>query len=158
MSTVDIIDRVYQECQGAWIGLDWTTDYGPWGWDLNGYTGEKLRALAADFKAGKDIPLDWGREDKFGNEIAADDNALRQIVLEELDDAAEFIDQVTSDAGAAAEAAAEAMKAIHNGDLNAALEFAEYACWVESQYGDCPVWGPFRSAIKTAIEEQVQGQ
>lgn len=154
----DPIEAAYRDSQGRWAGVDWTTDYGPWGWDLDGYSAQDLETLAKEFKATGEIPFEWGPSDNLGTLIDTEDETLRQIVLEELRDAADYLDSVASDAAAAEEAGAEAIAAVRKGDLDTALQHAEYACGIEGQYGDCPVWRGLRSAIEQAIEERDEAE
>ena len=152
------IMQAYQEARGKWTGITWTTDEGPWGWDLEGYSAEQLKTLAEKFEAGAEIPFRWGPSDNLGTLIDTDEQTLRDIVATELRNGAEYVAQVAADAAAAEEAAKAAIQAVRKGDLDTALQHAEYACGIEGQYGDCPVWRGLRSAIEQAIEERDEAE
>lgn len=153
-SWLGAIEEDYRDAQGRWTGIDWTTDHGQWGWDIGGYSASDLRSLAEKFEAGGEIPLRWGPVNRLGTLIALDEATLRQIVSRELREAAEYADQVATDAAAAEEAGQEAIESVRQGDLDEALRHAERACRIEARYGDCPVWGGLRDAIRQAIEER----
>ena len=153
------IEAAYRDAQVRWTGLDWTTDHGPWQVDLDGLDADRLREIADRVAAGgeeeEDLAYLPDRIAYLPDRIWLRDRAE---IAEWLRDAAEYLDEVVSDAAAAEEAGEEAIEAVRRGDLDAALEHAENACGFESQYGDCPVWGGLRDAIRQAIEEREEAE
>ena len=144
----DPIETTYEDCQGGWAGVDWTCPHGPWEVDLDGKDADELRAIADRVAAGEETEED---RQHLPERVWSGDRA---DIVDWLRDAADYLDDVAASATSAEEAGEEAIEAVRQGDLDAALEHAERACRIERQYGDCPVWGTLRSAIEQAIEDR----
>ena len=154
-SWLGAIEAAYRDAQVRWTGLDWTTDHGPWQVDLDGLDADRLREIADRVAAGgeeeEDLAYLPDRIAYLPDRIWSGDRAE---IAEWLRDAAEYLDQVATDAAEAEEAGQEAIESVRQGDLDEALRHAERACRIEARYGDCPVWGGLRDAIRQAIEER----
>lgn len=121
------IRHEYSLADGLWTGCDWSTgnDYID---DLDGLSAEDASAASASAEAEGD------------DEAAA---GWRK--------AAEYLSRVEADAAAADAAALSAVEAAEAGDFAAAVREAERAADIERAHGDCPVWGPFRDAVREII-------
>ena len=142
----------YRAACGAWTGIDWTTDLP----DLCGADPGALRAEADRVEAGEidprkasprpPSPEDLNLDSPDGEDV--DIERYRDEVVRLLREGAIYIEQVREDAADAESEAEQALEEIRRGDWDAALQAANRASGLEQEYGDDPVWRPFRQAIE----------
>jgi hypothetical protein len=178
MATINDIWAAYGEGECQWTGCNWPTHYGSLGLDLNGRAASEAHkaanhwcAIAADEIA--DGVITTGEEDSLVQ--MAEHLRLRRAVAyngenqerhlevrgksarllcaetlaREWGFAADWLEEIESDAGWAEEEAQEAVAAAENGDWQCALGHARQACSIESWYDAPRPW----THLKRVIEE-----
>jgi len=157
------IRTAYEHASGGWTGCDWTTDHGATNLNLDGCDPADLRKAADLLEDGKDCPDDIPQADSVEDldllppdytdaEEAAAYRTRLQWWIGDLRSGADWLDECSSYAEAAQDAADEAMEAIEEGRLDDAVTAARRASSLESEYGDDPNWGEFRRLIESAAE------
>jgi hypothetical protein len=124
------VEAAYNEASGEWTGCSWTAPHecGDAVVDADGLDGtEDAEELASQFRDGDEFRYEWNMAAQKAIKYAA---------------------ECTAAAAEAEERAAEALLAAQNGDWDRALDLANEAVSLESEYGDCPAWGPFRNRIE----------
>lgn len=119
------IESYYAAATGRWTGCHWPTDHGPSDLNLDEVTPAQAREQAAKSRSLAD---DW-------------------------ESAAEWLEQCAADAAEAEQYAAEAIQAARRGDFESAMDLANKAVRVETEYGDSPTWGTFASALQDIVDD-----
>lgn len=148
MVTREEVEAAYTDASGSWSGLDWTYLVPPVG-GCGGSSAYDIDGLDLDDPA----VMDRWTKSLMDDSPEMSRNRAKQHVEGALEAAREYIAQVERDADAAEEAAKYAIEAFRKGYLDSAVEYAEAASRLEREYGDDPVWGPFRKALIAFAEE-----
>lgn len=134
------IKESYDNAVQAWTGWDWTHSFG---------------GTCDDCEYCDNLPC-CGSQIVIEPSDADIDDPPRDACehyRSALDSAREYRDGCAAAAQHAESLAGDAMDYIRVGDWEAALACINDACSAESDYGDCPTWGPVRAAIESAIDE-----
>jgi hypothetical protein len=179
MATINDVWVAYEEAHGRWSGCSWPTHYGSLGLDLDGVSSSQAhqaagrwRAIAADEVAGDEVTageesslvdmalhLRLGRgvvclgEGREGGLRVCGGPAVRfcaEVLAREWEFAADWLEEIESDARWAEEEAQEAVRAAEDGDWVPAVGHARQACSIESGYDDPRPWVRLRREIERA--------
>jgi len=159
MNRAQEIIKAIKDAQVGWTGLEWTTQAGPLGLDLDGVSAARLRRAARAARERKTLlGAVHAAEQVFGRRLMdrhpyprerderAEDLAPPAEIespadlAEALEEAAAEVEEVEASAQAAAKCGDAAIEALRRGDLDAARAELERACAIEREYGDCPEW------------------
>jgi hypothetical protein len=184
MTTDEDIRAAYESAKGRWAGCTWPTERGCLGLDLNGVSAAQARAKAACWRCavegaagrlapddeallarmaellgGKEAVVYLAEDDATHTEVRAEPERrlAAEMVAEEWEAAARWLQQVEADAAWAEEEARLAVAAAGQGDWGPALRHACEACAIESEYDAPSHWGPLRQAIAEAIRQSPWG-
>lgn len=150
-SAKDAVEKAFEDADGEWTGLDWTSSHGVFQIDIDGMDADDLRSAAKELR--KDGETDHLYYKSFVRDSVANDLPVnKERCADEMESAATFISDVETSAAQAQEWAEEAIKEFCKGNYKAALKAAEYACSLESEYGDCPTWRQLRDAIEAFMD------
>ena len=146
------IETVAREGQEKWTGWDWNHDpggvviHGPGAiddWD----EWEKERLKKIDMED-IECALSLSSDESTEMTISQIEEARKAIATAERD----YGEQAQHDAESASQAADDAIRSAKNGKWTDALEHAETAASIESEYGDCPAYDGLVKLIKHALE------
>ncbi|MBD3263450.1 hypothetical protein GF374_03670 [Candidatus Woesearchaeota archaeon] len=130
-----------------WTGCDWTTDEGRTGLDLDDANGAALRRAAEALDEGWDDDLMPVAPSRGPDELGCDLADWREAYIDDLRDAADWLERVAEDAAGAAAAADEIMAQIERGELRE-LAYHGSPCSIEAEYGACPAWRAWQNAAE----------
>jgi hypothetical protein len=179
MTTINDVRVAYEEAQGRWSGCSWPTHYGSLGLDLDGVSSsqahrgaDRWRAIAADEVAGDEVTageeaslvdmalhLRLGRgvvclgEGRDGGLVVCGSPAVRfcaEALASEWEFAADWLEEIESDACWAEREGLEAVRAAEGGDWGHALGHARQASLIESGYEAPRPWTRLQRAIERA--------
>jgi hypothetical protein len=179
MTTINDVWVAYAEAQGHWSGCNWPTHFGSLGLDLDGVSSsqahqaaDRWRAVATDEVAGDEVTVgeesslvDMALHLRLGRGVvclgAGRDGGLlvcggpavhfcAEVLASEWEFAADWLEEIESDARWAEGEAQEAVRAAEDGDWGLALGHARQACSIESGYDDPRPWERLKRAIEGA--------
>ena len=179
MATINDVWVAYEEAHGRWSGCNWPTHYGSLGLDLHGVSSsrahkaaDRWRAIATDEGAGDEVTageegglvdtalhLRLGRRvvcpggGREGGLLVCGSPAVRfcaEVLAREWAFAADWLEEIESDARWAEGEAREAVRAAEDGDWGHALGHARQACSIESGYEDPRPWAQLKRVIEGA--------
>lgn len=143
--------EAFAKAEGKWSGVDWRTDFGQSGLDLEGLDdGQELRRWSVSIDQGHDVGDGCPEPTSGLNESLP--LGWRGQWVRDLVDAADWVDEVATSAAAAESAAQEAVEAFAARDFGVASDLARRASDLERQFGTDRVWGAFRRAIEGGAE------
>lgn len=151
-SKIKEIQEAYDEASGNWAGCDWAEPRSCWvhpkGHILHDSQVDD-RAIHEEDLVHVEIDLD-GITAGEARERVRVHNAEADL----WEEAAEWLGACEGAAAQAEEYALEAIEHAREGRWGKAIAQAEMACSVESEYGDCPTWRPFREALEEAFDTE----
>jgi hypothetical protein len=179
MVTMNDIWRAYEAATGQWRGCTWPTHYGSLGLDLDRVSSSQARCKADRWRgiAGEEVAdneitageeaslVDMGLhlrlrsavicqvEDQESHLEVCGNPARRfcaELLAREWEFAANWLEEIESDARWASQEAQEAVSAAECEDWQHALEHAGQACQIESEYNDCRPWRQLKQVIEKA--------
>jgi hypothetical protein len=179
MSTINDVWVAYDEAQGCWSGCNWPTHYGSLGLDLDSVSSSQAhqaagrwRAIASDEVARDEVTaaeesslVDMALHLRLGRGVvclgAGPDGGLlvcgspavrfcAEVLANEWEFAAQWLEEIESDARWAEEEAQEAVRAAEDADWGHALGHARQACLIESGYDAPRPWTRLQWEIERA--------
>ena len=136
MEAVEAIEAI-ENAQINWEGVDWTMDYK----GIVADSSDEVKSALKEFKSS-------GAEPSYKFDQDYNPWLDPDVLKEALEYMKNFEEEAAVDAKEAKDLGGEAIAAIEEGDVEAALEAIDEADSIENQYGDSPSYGPALEAVK----------